>query len=218
MRWRCDPRLCGNLASGRSKSTPSRSTGGSPGSASIHPIALPAGGRVKRWTREAEIDGGPFRDALEHDSLKLIDIVHSGSRRPERRGSDDLEHSRNFVRVSQGPGSEAEVKNLGSRRSDKGARPKGCALVEPVVRDVTGMNPMGTVADLSRLCVAVDAPGHGIGAPGWADIPIAYGAFASGTAGADRLEGAFHGPGHEEARGVFDTAGHDGAFGARHDR
>ena len=82
------------------------------------------------------------------------------------------------------------------------------------------MNPMGTVAGLSRLCVgvAVDAPGHDIGAPGWADIPIAYGTFASGTAGADRLEGAFHGPGREEAWGVFDTAGHDGAFGARHDR
>ena len=74
-----------------------------------------------------------------------------------------------------------------------------------------------TVADLSRprVGVAIDVPGHDIGAPGWADMPLDDGGFASGTAGTDYLAGAFHGPGHEEAWGVFDTADHVGAFGAR---
>ena len=77
-----------------------------------------------------------------------------------------------------------------------------------------------TVADLSRprVGVAVDVPGHDIGAPDWADLPLVAGAFTSGTAGTDYLGGAFHGPGHEEAWGVFDTTGHVGAFGVRRDR
>lgn len=74
-----------------------------------------------------------------------------------------------------------------------------------------------TIADLSqpRVGVAIDVPGHAIGAPGWADMPLAAGAFSSGTAGIDRLSGAFHGPAHQEAWGVFDTTGYIGAFGAR---
>jgi len=74
-----------------------------------------------------------------------------------------------------------------------------------------------TIADLSRprVGVAVDVPGHAIGAPGWADMALTDGHFASGTAGTDYLGGSFHGPGHEEAWGVFDTTGYIGAFGAK---
>ena len=74
-----------------------------------------------------------------------------------------------------------------------------------------------TIADLSRprVGVSIDVPGHAIGAPGWADMPLGNGRFTVGTAGADYLEGNFHGPGHEEAWGVFDTADYLGAFGAR---
>ncbi len=74
-----------------------------------------------------------------------------------------------------------------------------------------------TIADLSqpRVGVAMDVPGHIIGAPGWADMALDNGAFSSGTAGTDHLSGAFHGPAHEEAYGVFDTADYIGAFGAK---
>ena len=73
------------------------------------------------------------------------------------------------------------------------------------------------IADLSRprVSVAIDVPGHDIGAPGWTDMPLANGGFSSGTAGTDWLGGNFHGPAHEEAWGAFDTARHIGAFGAR---
>ncbi len=80
---------------------------------------------------------------------------------------------------------------------------------------------MGTatvsIADLSqpRVSVAIDVPGHTIGAPGWADMALTGGGFASGSAGTDYLSGAFHGPAHEEAWGVFDTTDYIGAFGAR---
>ena len=74
-----------------------------------------------------------------------------------------------------------------------------------------------TIANLSRPLadVAIDVPGHDIGAPGWSGIPISGGRFSTGTAGRDHLAGSFHGPGHEEAWGVFDTATHVGAFGAK---
>lgn len=74
-----------------------------------------------------------------------------------------------------------------------------------------------TIADLSqpRVGVDIDVPGHSIGAPGWADMPLVNGRFASGTAGSDHLSGNFHGPAHEEAWGVFDTTGYIGAFGAK---
>ena len=73
-----------------------------------------------------------------------------------------------------------------------------------------------TIADLSRprVGVSVSVPGHSVGAPGWADMPLSTGRFSTGTAGSDYLAGAFHGPGHEEAWGVFDTTRYLGAFGA----
>ena len=73
-----------------------------------------------------------------------------------------------------------------------------------------------TIADLSRprVGVAIEVPGQSIGAR-WADMPLNDGSFASGTAGRGWLAGNFHGPGHEEAWGVFDTADHLGAFGAK---
>ena len=73
------------------------------------------------------------------------------------------------------------------------------------------------VPDLSRprVGVEIDVPGHEIGAPGWADMPLADGGFSSGTQGEDFLRGAFHGPAHQEAWGVFDTTEHLGAFGAK---
>ena len=74
-----------------------------------------------------------------------------------------------------------------------------------------------TIADLSRprVGVAIAVPGHDIDEAGWADMALTDGSFSSGTAGADRLAGNFHGPGHEEAWGVFDTADYLGAFGAK---
>ncbi len=74
-----------------------------------------------------------------------------------------------------------------------------------------------TIADLSRprVGVAIDVPGHDIGAPGWADMPLTSGSFVAGTAGIDWLGGNFHGPRHEEAWGVFDTADYLGVFGAK---
>ena len=74
-----------------------------------------------------------------------------------------------------------------------------------------------TIADLAqpRVGVSIDVPGHAIGAPGWADMALDEGRFASGSAGTDWLSGSFHGPGHEEAWGVFDTTAHVGSFGAR---
>ena len=74
-----------------------------------------------------------------------------------------------------------------------------------------------TIADLSspRVGVAIDVPGHDIGAPGWADMPLTDGRFTAGTAGSDYLAGNFHGPDHDEAWGVFDTTSYVGAFGAK---
>ena len=74
-----------------------------------------------------------------------------------------------------------------------------------------------TIADLSRprVGVAIDVPGHDIGAPGWSGMALSNGGFSSGTAGTDHLQGNFHGPAHEEAWGVFDTSAYVGAFGAK---
>ena len=74
-----------------------------------------------------------------------------------------------------------------------------------------------TIADLARprVGVSVDVPGHAIGAPGWADAPLANGRFEVGTVGTDYLAGHFHGSAHEEAWGVFDTTRYLGAFGAK---
>ncbi len=72
-----------------------------------------------------------------------------------------------------------------------------------------------TIADLSqpRVDVGIDVAGHTIG--DWTGMALAGGRFAAGVAGTDHLSGAFHGPAHEEAWGVFDTTGYIGAFGAR---
>ena len=35
------------------------------------------------------------------------------------------------------------------------------------------------------LAAEIDVPGHGIGAPGWADMPLAGGSFSTGMAGTD---------------------------------
>ena len=48
----------------------------------------------------------------------------------------------------------------------------------------------------------------------WSAIPLADGRFATGSAG-DSIEGAFYGPGHREAGGVFERGRVFGAFGAR---
>ena len=77
-----------------------------------------------------------------------------------------------------------------------------------------------TIADLSqpRVGVAIDVPGHDIGAPGWSDMALSGGHFTAGTAASDYLAGNFHGPDHDEAWGVFDTEGYVGAFGAKRQR
>ena len=49
----------------------------------------------------------------------------------------------------------------------------------------------------------------------WASVPLANGGFSVGTVGNNYLAGNFHGPGHEEAYGVFDTEVYTGAFGAK---
>lgn len=74
------------------------------------------------------------------------------------------------------------------------------------------------IADLSQPLVDVDIDlGDGAGGTAlrWAGMPLRDGRFAAGTAGADHLEGRFHGPRHQEAWGVFDTRAWIGAFGAR---
>lgn len=77
-----------------------------------------------------------------------------------------------------------------------------------------------TIAELSRprVSVGIDVPGYPIDAPAWTDIPLAGGRFASGTAGREYVEGNFHGPGHGETYGVFDTGAYIGVFGAKRDR
>ena len=48
----------------------------------------------------------------------------------------------------------------------------------------------------------------------WSGIPLADGRFGSGSAG-DSIEGAFYGPDHQEAGGVFERGRVFGAFGAK---
>ena len=73
------------------------------------------------------------------------------------------------------------------------------------------------IADLSRPLIDVDIDlddgGDGV-ALEWRGIQLSAGAFTKGTLGTDRLSGRFHGPGHAEAFGTFDTGAHVGAFGA----
>ena len=77
------------------------------------------------------------------------------------------------------------------------------------------------IADLSRPLVDVDIDlddgGSGV-ALRWDGMAPAAGAFRKGTPGTDRLSGRFHGPGHEETFGTFDTGAYVGAFGAKRDQ
>ena len=74
------------------------------------------------------------------------------------------------------------------------------------------------IADLSRPLVDVDIDlddgGDGV-ALEWRGMALSAGAFDKGAAGTDRLSGRFHGPGHAEAFGTFDTGAYVGAFGAK---
>jgi hypothetical protein len=74
-----------------------------------------------------------------------------------------------------------------------------------------------TIADLSqpRVGVDIDIAGFAIDSPGWADIPLTNGRFATGRVGSDHLEGQFYGPSHGETYGVFDTGAYVGGFGAK---
>lgn len=74
-----------------------------------------------------------------------------------------------------------------------------------------------TIADLSqpRVGVDIDIAGFAIDSPGWADMPLTNGRFATGRVGSDHLEGQFYGPSHGEAYGVFDTGAYVGGFGAK---
>ena len=116
-----------------------------------------------------------------------------------------------------------------------------------VMGDTTGTNPTGTgvatwegiaeaaslrtferrlgtatlvIADLSdpRVSVDIDVDNFAINPP---DGPICRSptvAFTFGTvADGNYLAGNFHGSGHEEAYGVFDTEAYTGAFGAKRD-
>ena len=75
-----------------------------------------------------------------------------------------------------------------------------------------------TIADLAvpspTVGVDIHVPNHTINKPGWEDMPLTRGRFSAGARGTDWLSGAFHGPAHEEAWGVFDTDEYIGAFGA----
>ena len=74
-----------------------------------------------------------------------------------------------------------------------------------------------TIADLSqpRVGVDIDITGFAINSPGWADMPLTNGRFATGDIGNDRMEGQFYGPSHDEAYGVFETGAYVGGFGAK---
>ena len=76
------------------------------------------------------------------------------------------------------------------------------------------------LADLSdpRVSVDIDVDGFSINLPDWAGLPLTNGGFTFGAvADGNYLAGNFHGPGHEEAYGVFDTEAYTGAFGAKRD-
>ena len=73
------------------------------------------------------------------------------------------------------------------------------------------------IADLSqpRVDVDIDLDDGGSGvALRWTGMTPAAGSF-SGRTGSGHIDGRFHGPGHEEAWGVFDTDAYVGAFGAK---
>lgn len=74
------------------------------------------------------------------------------------------------------------------------------------------------IADLSRplVDVVIDLSDYLGALPlRWTGMEPDGGRFAKGRAGTDRIDGRFHGPGHEEAWAVFETGAFVGAFGAK---
>lgn len=110
---------------------------------------------------------------------------------------------------------------LASRTNPAGTGSATWTGIAEAARKDTSQRLQGTVtvnvADLARprVGVAINVPGHAIGAPGWADMALANGRFISGTLGTDGLVGSFFGLAHQEAWGVFDTTSFVGAFGAK---
>ena len=76
-----------------------------------------------------------------------------------------------------------------------------------------------TIADLAQpaVSVGIEVGGNPIGKSEWTDMPLADGRFMVGRSGDNYVEGNFHGAGHSEAYGIFDTDNFTGAFGARRD-
>ena len=75
-----------------------------------------------------------------------------------------------------------------------------------------------TIPDLSNPLVnaSIALDGREIGA--WMAMPLHQGQYESGQPGSgSHLIGSFHGPGHEETYGVFDTGRYLGSYGAMRD-
>lgn len=120
------------------------------------------------------------------------------------------------------------VGDLTNRPLTGGATWLGIMVGTPVAGEDRGDRLVGTAAlnyDMEvggGLDVAfsgirnIDEGGaHPIEAVIFPDVPISSrGTFETGLAG-DRIQGAFYGPGHVEAAGVFEQAGMVGAFGAK---
>ena len=68
---------------------------------------------------------------------------------------------------------------------------------------------------LPRVDVEIAIPGWSIDSPRWESIPVGDGGFRAGSPEIDFLQGAFFGPSHEEAWGVFETGDHIGTFGTK---
>ena len=72
------------------------------------------------------------------------------------------------------------------------------------------------IADLSRPLIDVDIRLDGVADRlSWTGVEPTAGRFGTGAAGTDRIDGRFHGPGHEEAFGTFDIGAYVEAFGAK---
>lgn len=85
--------------------------------------------------------------------------------------------------------------------------------VAMVTVDFTDMDLDVTFSDIVNLHSPSDTPLNG---PQWMweSLPLNNGAFSQGS-GANRIEGRFYGPNHEEVGGIFDRNEMVGAFGAR---
>ena len=87
--------------------------------------------------------------------------------------------------------------------------------------DANGRTGSGTATLTAGLSSrpTVDADirigGSRTGSSAWSGIPLANGRFETGSGLDDRIVGHFHGPGHEEACGTFDTRDRSGVFGVK---